>query len=603
MNNNIDKNQAIGLVLISALLIVYFTFFSDSSTKQVKPESEKSTKTISPQNTASLTEIKLDSASLNQKFGDLSTLAEGIEQDYTVENEFLKLVFSNKGGKIKSVLLKNYKTYAKQDMYLLKSEFNNLSLLAQTSNGKTNLSELFYQVEQKNEANNQIITFKAQLSENKYIKQVYILPKESYELKYDVSIKNLSDVIKNETLTFNWVQQSPNTEKDLAASRQAANITYRSMDGTYSSLSETKLELQEATPVGKINWVDFKQKFFSTGFIAENGFTSGNVKSDVNVNDSSVVKTFTADLNVSLADLATEKGKFKFYFGPNKLSLVAGVAPNFNENVYLGWPVINNINRYTMAPLFTFLEKFISNYGVIIICMVLIIKAVLFPLSFQAYKSMAKIKVLKPEIDEIKARTGDDMTAMQQEQMKLYQQVGVNPISGCIPVLLQMPVLLAMFNFFPNAIELRQQPFLWAEDLSTFDSIATLPFSIPFYGDHVSMFALLMTASTILYTWYNNQINVSATGPMIAMSYLMPLVFMFVLNSMPAGLSFYYFVSNMITIGQQSLIKLFVDEKAIRAKLEDNKKNADTRKPNRFQQRLMSAMEEQQKLKAKPSKK
>jgi YidC/Oxa1 family membrane protein insertase len=195
------------------------------------------------------------------------------------------------------------------------------------------------------------------------------------------------------------------------------------------------------------------------------------------------------------------------------------------------------------------------------------------------------------------------MAAIQQEQMKLYQQVGINPLSGCIPVLLQMPVLLAMFNFFPNAIELRQQPFLWADDLSTFDSIYTLPFSIPFYGDHVSLFTLLMTASTILYTWYNSQMNVSATGPMLAVSYIMPIVFMFVLNSFPAGLTFYYFVSNMITIGQQYIIKLFVDEKALRAKLEENKKNLASKKPNRFQQRLMEAMEQQRELKKNAGKK
>lgn len=239
--------------------------------------------------------------------------------------------------------------------------------------------------------------------------------------------------------------------------------------------------------------------------------------------------------------------------------------------------------------MFHWLEQFISNYGVIIIILVLVIKTLLFPLSYKSYISMAKIKVLKPELDEIKEKYGDDMTKAQQEQMQLYQKVGVNPLSGCVPVLLQMPILLAMFNYFPNAIELRQEPFLWADDLSTYDSILDLPFTIPFYGDHVSLFVLLMTASTILYTWSNNQAS-TVQGPMKNMQYFLPLIFMFVLNSFPAALSFYYFVSNIVTFGQQAIIRKFVDDDKIRKILEENKKRNKNKKKSKFQQRLEEAM-------------
>lgn len=600
MNNNIDRNQAIGLVLISAMLIAYFTFFStpNTDTKKENATSEKidSSSLVKKADKVAQT---LDTIQLQKQYGNFASFATGTETEYTLENENLKIVLSSKGGKVKSVLLKNYKTYTKEDLYLIQSNFDKQSLIAYLPTGKLNLSELFYSSTKIGNA----VTFLLPLGENQFVSHTYSLPEKSFELKYGLEVKGIENLIQGDKFELSWSQDLPLTEKDLTASRQTANITYRLNDGTYSSLSEAKFETQEVKLEGKVNWVTFKQKFFSVGLVSENGFASGEVKSETDVNNPYVVKSVSANLNLKVADLTKEKGLFKYYFGPNKLSLMADVAPSFNENVYLGWPVINNINRYTIAPLFTFLEKFISNYGVIIICLVLIIKAILFPLSFQAYKSMAKIKVLKPELDEIKARAGEDLTVQQQEQMKLYQQVGINPLAGCVPVLLQMPVLLAMFNFFPNAIEFRQQGFLWAEDLSTFDTIATLPFSIPFYGDHVSLFTILMTASTILYTWYNSSMQVSATGPMIAMSYIMPIVFMFVMNSFPAGLSFYYFVSNMVTVGQQFLIKSFVNEDEIRAKLEENKKKSVDKKPNRFQQRLQAAMEQQQELKKKPTKK
>jgi YidC/Oxa1 family membrane protein insertase len=251
------------------------------------------------------------------------------------------------------------------------------------------------------------------------------------------------------------------------------------------------------------------------------------------------------------------------------------------------------VNKFVIIPLFDLLNNFINNYGLIIIIMVLIIKLVLSPLSYKAYLSMAKMKVLKPEMDEIKEKHGDDMSAAQQETMKLYQQVGVNPVSGCVPMLLQMPILFAMFYFFPQSIELRGKPFLWAEDLSTYDTFIQLPFTIPFYGSHVSLFVLLMTVSTILYTWSNQQVS-TVQGPMKAFSYMMPLIFMFVLNSYPAALSFYYFVSNLVTFGQQAIIRRFVDDDRIRKILEENKKNAKNRKKSKFQQRLEAAMKAQQ---------
>ena len=284
---------------------------------------------------------------------------------------------------------------------------------------------------------------------------------------------------------------------------------------------------------------------------------------------------------------------YRYFFGPNDQRVMDDVAPGFEENIDFGWAIFGWIGKYVISPVFHFMEGFIGSYGLIIVLLVLLVKTVLFPLSYKSYLSMAKMKVLKPELDEIKEKHGDDMQKAQAEQMQLYGKVGVNPISGCVPMLLQMPILLAMFNFFPNSIELRQEPFLWTDDMSTYDSILDLPFEIPFYGDHVSLFVILMTLSTILYTWSNNQAS-TVQGPMKSVQYFMPVILMFVLNAYPAALSFYYFVSNLVTFGQQAIIRRFVDDDKIRAKLEENKKRNKDKKKSAFQSRLEDAMKASQ---------
>jgi YidC/Oxa1 family membrane protein insertase len=297
-----------------------------------------------------------------------------------------------------------------------------------------------------------------------------------------------------------------------------------------------------------------------------------------------------------LQDLQDGNGDFTFFFGPNNYQILKKIAPGFSNNVYLGWGIFSWFNKFLIIPIFNFLENYIANYGIIIMILVLIIKIMLSPLSYKSYVSMAKTKVLKPELDIIREKHEGDMQKIQAEQMQLYQKVGINPLSGCIPMLLQLPILLAMFNFFPNSIELRQESFLWADDLSTYDSIMNLPFHIPAYGSHVSLFTLLMTASTILYTWSNSQMT-TIQGPMKTIQYVMPIMFLFFLNSYSSGLTFYYFVSNIVTFGQQAIIRKFVDEDKIRAVLEENKKRNVNKKKSKFQQRLEEAMKTSEEIK------
>jgi YidC/Oxa1 family membrane protein insertase len=273
---------------------------------------------------------------------------------------------------------------------------------------------------------------------------------------------------------------------------------------------------------------------------------------------------------------------------------------NFSKklNIDLGWPIIREINRWIIIPLFNFFEKFIPNYGIVIILLVFVIRLIISPLTYKSQIQMAKTKVLQPEMAKIKEQFPDDMQKQQSETMKLYQKVGVNPLSGCIPLLLQMPILFAMFQFIPNAIELRHKSFLWAEDLSTYDSILSLPFSIPGYGDHVSLFTLLMTLSTLLITQMSSsQMAANTPGPMKSMQYIMPFIFLFVLNGYPAGLTYYYFISNLVSYGQMKLIRRFVDDEKIKEILEKNKARNANKKKSKFQQRLEEAMKAQEETK------
>jgi YidC/Oxa1 family membrane protein insertase len=312
-----------------------------------------------------------------------------------------------------------------------------------------------------------------------------------------------------------------------------------------------------------------------------------------------------------MGDLSSGKSGFKFYFGPNDYSIVKNIAPSFGKNVKLSYDFLLPITKYIFVPLFSFLESIIFNYGLLIIVLVLIIKTALLPLTYKSYVSMAKTRILAPEIAAIKEKIGDDPARVQQETMKLYGEVGVNPLSGCIPVLATMPILMAVFMLFPNLINLRQESFLWAEDLSTYDSILNLPFKIPFYGSHISLFCLLMTVSQLAYGYYNNQITPDQPGQPInmkMMAYVTPVIFMFVMNSFPAGLSFYYFISNLVTIGQQLAIRKFVNEDKIKALLDANRakiKAGGGAKKSRFStylQTQLKTMEEQQKAAAEQKK-
>ncbi len=592
-----DRNSTIGLVLISALLFTYFAFFAPDP-KQIEQEKAVEAAKVEAMKPVETAPVVLPDSVLAQTMGSLAALTSGTAKEYVLENKDLKVVLSTKGGKVATVLAKEYQTYGKEAVYLIDDQATQISLELPLAKGKADLYSFYFNsVKEEKIGDTSKITLTAELAPNQYIQQVYTLAKEGFKVGYSINFQGISELNASQMATFTWKQKLRNFEKDAEQNRLTCNVNYYTSAGDFDKLSETSKDAQTKIIEGQVKWVALKQKFFNTAIITNGSFKNVEVASSVDPNDLVFVKYVSTKM-----ELPATNASFDYYFGPNQYQICKSVTEGFEENVYLGWPVLNNLNRFVTVPIFNFLERFLSNYGLIIFFLVLIIKLAMFPLSYKSYLSMAKIRVLKPELDEIKARHGDDMQKAQADQMKLYQSVGVNPISGCVPVLLTMPVLLAIFNFFPNSIELRQQAFLWADDLSTYDVIASLPFTVPFYGDHVSLFTILMTISTLVYTWYNNQMSAaSMQGPMIAMSYVMPVIFMFVLNSLPAGLSYYYFISNVITIGQQLLIKSFVDEDKIRLQLDNNKVKlaAEPAKQNRFMKRLEDAMRQQEELKKK----
>jgi YidC/Oxa1 family membrane protein insertase len=336
--------------------------------------------------------------------------------------------------------------------------------------------------------------------------------------------------------------------------------------------------------------------FFASTLIADTPLLSADIKTELTKKDPRYVGVFKADISLPYEGKATENIKLKFFFGPSHYSTLKQYDLSLERQINLGYAIVRPVNKWIIIPTFNFLRQYINNFGIIILLLTIFIKLIIFPFTYKSYHSQAKMKALKPEVDEINAKFGKDKPMeKQQAVMSLYKKAGVNPLGGCLPMLFQFPVLVAMFFFFPTSIELRQQSFLWANDLSTYDSILTLPFTIPFYGNHVSLFCLLMTITTIISTYMNSQTQSTDAMPgMKTMMYLMPVMFLFILNGYASGLSYYYFLANVITIGQIYVFRFMIDEEKIRAQIQLNKKKPVVK--SKFQQKL-EEMQKQQGIK------
>ena len=435
------------------------------------------------------------------------------------------------------------------------------------------------------------------LDEDRYLEQKYTLQGDDYMVDYDLNIYGFSDIIPRNVryLNLDWKAQLQQQEESISRERNRSGVIFKYHNNEVDWIGERNSGSRDVS--SGLKWVSFKQQFFSQTLIADKKFDRGRVESRQNA-DMPYLEANKASLTIPYNHNNLEHFGMQFYIGPNHYQTLKSKDLQLEEQLSLGWGPISWINKWIIIPIFNILDNFISSYGVIIIILTVLIKFALSPLTYKSFMSQAKMRALKPELDDLKKKHGSDMQKMQMEQMKLYRKAGINPMGGCLPMLLQLPFLVAMFHFYPSSIELRQEAFLWADDLSTYDSIFTFPgnFAIPFYGSHVSLFTLLMAGSTMLYSWYNQKMTPTSNDQMgqqmKIMTYLMPFFILFIFNSYSAGLSCYYFFYNIFSFLQTYMFKQLVNDDKVRAKIEENKKKPA--KKSGFQQRLEDMAKQQQ---------
>jgi len=605
-----DKNSYMGFVLIVAIMIgSYFLLKpSDAELKKEKhlQDSIAMAKTAHKPAAAlkadtSKKTTAVDTAALKGiPFGIAST---GTEKFVTLENQELRVKLSTKGGRVYSVELKNYKTFDQKPLILFDGDnSNSFGLNLRVQDKPVNTNDFYFTPSAQNltvaEKDSSSITMRLSYSATQYVDYIYSLKGTGFKLGLTIKTTGLDNVIANSnTINLNWAASMRKQEKDMKLDRTYSTVFYYNTDNDVDYLSEGKDDQKSITDK-KMQWVAFKEHFFSGVLIAKQGIDKSDLSVSIDATNDNDVKQMKASL--AFARATDGSVPLEFYFGPNQFSLLKDQGHDLDKIVNLGWGPLKYINRFATIPIFNLLKKFNWNYGLIILALTVILKVVLSPLTYRSYLSMAKMRILKPEMDEIKAKVGEDNpTLLQQEYMKLYKKAGVNPLGGCLPLLLQMPIVIAFFRFFPSLFELRGQGFLWMHDLSTYDAVIQFP-SIPILGDHISLMCLLMTISTLVYTYFNNQIS-GATGQMKYIGYITPIIFLATLNSYPAGLNYYYFLANMFTFGQQYIIRLMVDDKKIHAQLQENKKKPEdkTKKKSGFQARMEEMMRQQQQAAAK----
>ena len=626
-----DKNTIIGFVLI-ALIVIGFVQITKPNDKEIAAQKRYNdsialvqqakpniaVKTVS--GTISKDSLAVNDTTNNASaFGDFSVASKGEDKFYTLENELVKITLSSKGGRIYSVQLKKYSKRDSLDnahpLILFKEKESNMSFTFVTNNNRVvNSSNLYFEPVSgitKDASGNQTLILRLKTSGQAYIDFAYTLPANNYMLGFGLKANGMNTVMPAGTnsLDMEWTSKIPQQEKGRKFEDRYSSIQYKFVADDVEKLSESKNEEKKLT--NKVKWIAFKDQFFSSILIADDALNSTTLKSTLEGENSGYLKTYDANMSVAFDPTGKVPTTFRLFFGPNQYKTLAAFDKNsktgselsLNKLIPLGWGIFGWVNRFVIIPMFNFFSRFMTNFGLIILLMTIAIKLILFPLTYKSYMSSAKMRVLKPEIDEINARIPSDKAAERQKAtMELYGKVGVSPMSGCVPSLLQMPILFAMFSFFPAAIELRQQSFLWATDLSAYDSIMTLPFTVPFgFGNHVSLFCLLMTATNIVYTKLNmaNQATTDQPGGAMMkwMMYLMPLMFLFMFNNYASGLSYYYFIATLISIVQTYAIRGFVDEKKILAQLHA-KRASNSKKPAKkggFMDRLEKMQREQQK--------
>ena len=611
-----DKKTLIGLIVIGAILFG-FTWYNASIQQKYAQEQQALTATQETESTDTIVpEVRqpdtLQAADqLERHIGSsLLQATTGTEKKIEVENDLMKVIFSNKGGKVASVVLKDYLTYQGTPLVLfpdsasvfdmsffIKQQFNNVQI---------NTGDYYFVADSSftptfaADETSKNLTFRLDVDSAAHVDFVYTIYKDNYMIDFDVQFVGMENLLaQNQTdLEFTWQNVGMQNEKGFENENNYTTIAYKYPSDESVEQLRTSTEDKSETINSKVKWVAFKQQFFSSIFVAKDDFQNGTLGYSTFQPGEGKIKTFRAKVSVPFTQQLSEYN-FNFYFGPNKFSVLKKYDDlHFERLIPLGGWIVGWINRWLVIPTFDTLGAHIANYGIIILILTLIVKILISPLTYKSYLSSAKMRLLKPEVDKLNEKypKPEDALKKQQAMMALYKSAGVNPMGGCLPLLIQLPILYAMFRFFPASIELRGEHFLWADDLSSYDSILTLPFNIPFYGNHVSLFALLMAASMFIYSRINyNQTAGSApqmAGMKFMMLYLMPIMMLFFFNNFASGLNYYYLLSNIITIGQTYGFRYIVNEDKLHQRMKENAKKPQ--KKSKWQQRYEEMVKLQQ---------
>lgn len=622
-----DKNTIIGLVLIMAV-IFGFSWLNQPSKEEMarRRQVQDSIAAVNEANMlrqrqlerrqeiadslAAIGAASLDSTCLAQNYGSFASAAIGVEEETVVENGKIRLTFSNRGGRVSAAEVMGYTRYDSLPLMLFNNEEAHLGFTLFTRDNRVlNTANLYFTPTVTSTDSTQVVRMRLNVDSNSWLDFVYTIPADEYMTRMDIVAHGMDRVLSPATssLDMEWSSLIRQNEKGRKFESRYATLNYKFVADDMEKLAEAGNDSEDLA--GRVRWVAFKDHFFSTIMIADDAFTGAKVETEQMPDRSEYIKRHSMKASVAFDPTGAQPTSLHTYYGPNQFKTLRSYDRGIDADdklrlqliIPMGWKLFRWITTGAIIPMFNLFGSFISNYGIIILLMTIVIKIVILPFTFKSYMSTAKMRVLKPQIDEINARIpADKAMERQQATMALYRRVGVSPMSGCLPMLFQMPILFAMFSFFPTAFELRGQSFLWADDLSSYDAIiswdAYIPLITPYFGNHISLFCLLMTITNIIYTKINMSSNAASDQPganmMKWMMYLMPIMFLFMFNNYASGLSYYYFVSLLITIGQTYLFRLFVNEDKLLLKL--NSKQTKPQKKSKFMERLEAAQRAQQ---------
>jgi len=621
-----DINSIIGFILIGGIL--FWMMYNNKptpeeleaekvKTEQAEADAKKESEEANKEETVTLTEATEELNSVNSQdslgmqkmqnklgsFAYSSTLPSATEASTVIENDVLSLTISNKGGYISEARLKQHTTYDSIPIYLIRNGNSSMNFQFSADNRLLNTKDLFFEPTLSSNGENTVLSMKLKTSPSTYIEYRYEISPDDYMIDFSIKSQGLENVITtSQPMYLEWDLKGFRHSKSIVYENRYTRLTYEHEGDKYDKLAQASEDEEIAKNVG---WMNYRQHFFSSILITNTPFKEVTLISEDLVKDAEIDTVYTKRFNSKITLEAANGGGISYdmnmYYGPTDYKVLNSYDKNLGESVYTGWGIFGMINRLFVTPLFGFLSGFLPA-GIAIIFLTVLIKLLLSPVQYKQYLSQAKLKVLKPELDEIKKKFEGNKMKIQQETMKLQNIAGASPLKGCLPALLQIPVFYALFTFFPSAFSLRQKSFLWADDLSSFDTIAEIPY-IPLYGDHISLFPILASIAIFIYmmmtTGQTMQQNQQPGMPnMKFIMYLSPLMMLVFFNNYASGLSLYYLVSNLITIGIMLVIKKFIiDDKKILAKIEVNKKKP--KKQNRFQRKMSDMMEQAEEQKKK----